>query len=428
MGANIFVENSINIHDLSSQIIGDGWLEQSCSISGHLEGRFFVGAYSLVSRNTVCINTFIGRFTTIEEGVEIGYQEIKRSNFTTHAFSHDLQFPLADDYYEAIKSRYYYEQDKFTFIGNDVRVGRCCTILEGCTIGDGAIIEPNSYVNDDVPPYAIVSGSPASVIGYRFPDVYINRLVASKWWKKDITSLTSKWNHVLDYIDNFGFIDQVFSSSLPPLIKSRVHINTMRNKVAINNVNRLIIGPSHIYLWFLKYNRQQVPIPNNCHLISISAMSLFSDQLTLIIDWWREWFEDVIMFVPDFRIGNVATERTVKDGRYIKQAVMSSDNSQKCFQLGIESLNNIIIGGKVRLWFWCLYGRESLCKQRGQYINNEGFYHHPIWNYSEIKKSYSEHIIDIASYFESVVDDIVDDSIHPNNDCYMKFCKIFESI
>lgn len=53
MGANIFVENSINIHDLSSQIIGDGWLEQSCSISGHLEGRFFVGAYSLVSQNTV---------------------------------------------------------------------------------------------------------------------------------------------------------------------------------------------------------------------------------------------------------------------------------------------------------------------------------------------------------------------------------------
>ena len=52
-------------------------------------------------------------------------------------------------------------------IGNDVLVGANVVILPGCNIGEGAVIGAGSVVNSDVPPYAIVAGVPAKVIGDR---------------------------------------------------------------------------------------------------------------------------------------------------------------------------------------------------------------------------------------------------------------------
>jgi len=40
-------------------------------------------------------------------------------------------------------------------------------ILPGCSIGAGAVIGAGSVVTGDVPPYAIVAGAPARVIGQR---------------------------------------------------------------------------------------------------------------------------------------------------------------------------------------------------------------------------------------------------------------------
>ena len=44
------------------------------------------------------------------------------------------------------------------------------------------MIGANSFVNEDVPPYAIVVGSPAKVLRYRFDPQTIKSLLASKWW------------------------------------------------------------------------------------------------------------------------------------------------------------------------------------------------------------------------------------------------------
>lgn len=50
------------------------------------------------------------------------------------------------------------------------------------TIGIGAVTAANSFVREDVEPYAIVSGTPARVIKYRFEPKIIERLLGSKWW------------------------------------------------------------------------------------------------------------------------------------------------------------------------------------------------------------------------------------------------------
>ena len=55
-----------------------------------------------------------------------------------------------------------------TIIENDVWIGFGAIILSGVTVGRGSIIAAGSIVVDDVPPYAIVASSKATVIAKRF--------------------------------------------------------------------------------------------------------------------------------------------------------------------------------------------------------------------------------------------------------------------
>nr|WP_289662496.1 acyltransferase [Flavobacterium panacagri] len=55
-----------------------------------------------------------------------------------------------------------------TYIGNDVWIGYGSTILQGVTIGDGAIIAAGSVVTKDVEAYCIYGGCPAKKISCRF--------------------------------------------------------------------------------------------------------------------------------------------------------------------------------------------------------------------------------------------------------------------
>ena len=62
-------------------------------------------------------------------------------------------------------------------------------ILSGVKIGNGAIIAANSVVNTDIPDFAIVAGSPAKVLKYRFNDKIIQLLNEIKWWNWPIEKI-----------------------------------------------------------------------------------------------------------------------------------------------------------------------------------------------------------------------------------------------
>lgn len=72
-----------------------------------------------------------------------------------------------------------------TVIGNDVWIGAGCIIKQGVKIGDGAVIGANSFVNKDVEPFAIVVGSPAIIIKYRFSKDIQDKIVESGYWNVD---------------------------------------------------------------------------------------------------------------------------------------------------------------------------------------------------------------------------------------------------
>lgn len=58
---------------------------------------------------------------------------------------------------------------KDVIIEEDVGLGTNVTLLSGVTVGRGSIIGSGSVIRRSVPPYAIVAGNPAKVIGFRFP-------------------------------------------------------------------------------------------------------------------------------------------------------------------------------------------------------------------------------------------------------------------
>lgn len=54
-----------------------------------------------------------------------------------------------------------------TYIGPYAALFMGAVVVPGVTIGEGAIVKPGSLVKDDVPPWRIVEGNPARIVGTR---------------------------------------------------------------------------------------------------------------------------------------------------------------------------------------------------------------------------------------------------------------------
>ena len=68
-------------------------------------------------------------------------------------------------------------------------VGQGAFVKAGVSVGAGAIIGARATVLRDVPPYAIVVGTPARVVRLRFPELVAERLLGLEWWRYSIYDL-----------------------------------------------------------------------------------------------------------------------------------------------------------------------------------------------------------------------------------------------
>ncbi|MEY8216257.1 MAG: CatB-related O-acetyltransferase [Colwellia sp.] len=129
-----------------------------------------IGSYSYVGRNCSITKSSIGRYCSIANNVSIGQGEHELDRISTNSIFYD-------DPYEILTS-------KVCNIGHDVWIGVDAIILRGVTIGIGAVIGANSVVTKNVPPFAIVVGSPAKIIRYRFQENNVKNILDSEWWNK----------------------------------------------------------------------------------------------------------------------------------------------------------------------------------------------------------------------------------------------------
>lgn len=165
--------------------------------SMHVYRDIAIGRYSFLRGGRFRYIDTIGRYTSIGPDVTIGEGEHPVTWLTSSPAVHDAKRyryypPEADSGPRTIK-RTADNIDPMTMqnaaIGNDVWIGANVMIRRGVTIGDGAIVAAGAFVNKDVPPYTIVGGLPAKVIGKRFSDEIIERLLALKWWEFDVSDL-----------------------------------------------------------------------------------------------------------------------------------------------------------------------------------------------------------------------------------------------
>lgn len=128
-----------------------------------------VGSYVYIGYNTSITRANIGNYCSIASNVSIGMGEHDLDGISTNSIFYENQYD------ELTK--------KDCIIWNDVWIGVDAIVRRGVTVGNGAVIGANSFVNKDIPPYAIVAWSPAKIIRYRFPDDQIALIEASKWWE-----------------------------------------------------------------------------------------------------------------------------------------------------------------------------------------------------------------------------------------------------
>lgn len=140
----------------------------------------------------------IGKYTSIGPDVKRFSVNHNMSSVSTHPCTFNPLFGWVD---QDERERGLLE------IGNDCWIGANAVILpKVSSIGNGAVVGAGAIVTKNVPPYAIVAGNPARIIGYRFDSEMIKRLEEVKWW--DLPTNVLK-NNISDFSNPEIFLNRI---------------------------------------------------------------------------------------------------------------------------------------------------------------------------------------------------------------------------
>ena len=128
-------------------------------------------------RMTIGSNVYIGKYCTLQADMEIGNNiDIANNVGLIGKYDHDYSkvgVSIKDAPWIGDATYDFKGKDQKIIIDDDVWIGFGSVVFTGVHIYRGAIVAAGSIVTKDVPPYAIVAGNPAKIIGYRFTEEQI---------------------------------------------------------------------------------------------------------------------------------------------------------------------------------------------------------------------------------------------------------------
>lgn len=179
IGKNVFVDEGTFLKAVV--LSGNTQIGKLCKVFGaDINGNVRIGNNTSLWGPNITIKStvnkiIIGNYCSVARNVSIQEMNHNIERFTSHYINKNI-LNIADE-------------DNVSkgdiIIGHDVWIGDGTKILSGVRIGIGAVIGANSVVTKDVPNYAIVVGSPARIIKYRFPPETQEKLIKLEWWNWD---------------------------------------------------------------------------------------------------------------------------------------------------------------------------------------------------------------------------------------------------
>ncbi|ARR03266.1 acetyltransferase [Campylobacter vicugnae] len=150
-----------------------------------------MGSFSYSNAIIPRLDIKMGRYCSIANGLSFIAGKHPLDAISTSSFIYDSNFYIFKDAsIERIKKSYTHTPYGMlippsppTIFENDVYVCTNALLKPGITLHTGCVVAQNAIVTKDVPPYAIVGGSPARILKYRFDELTIKRLLELKWWE-----------------------------------------------------------------------------------------------------------------------------------------------------------------------------------------------------------------------------------------------------
>ncbi len=139
-----------------------------------------IGDYSYTDRYADIANARIGKFANIASYARIGPTDHPLDRASLHHFMYRSADYWDDADHDA--AFFAHRASRTAVVGHDTWIGHGAVIRPEVTIGHGAVVGAGAVVTRDVPPFAIVAGVPAKIIGWRQPEEIANRLIALAWW------------------------------------------------------------------------------------------------------------------------------------------------------------------------------------------------------------------------------------------------------
>lgn len=198
----IILENSvIKYANLNGKIVigASNKIEDS-----NINATFSSGENCRIYGSTIHGNVTIGKYSSLwgpNLDITTGEQKVSIGNFCSIA--RNVTFQTFNHNHKKISTYFIgknlfnekWENEKISkgdiYIENDVWIGAHSVILGGITIHNGAVVAANSVVTKDVPPYSIVGGIPARIIGYRFEEIMIQKIQELNWWDWSVEKINN---------------------------------------------------------------------------------------------------------------------------------------------------------------------------------------------------------------------------------------------